>query len=62
MPLESRDDGIHRVTENRAGSSTERVANFTLEFTATVDGDKNALKRGPGFLALVKRFPDGVEK
>ena len=36
------------------------TSNFTISLVATVHVDRDA--GGPGFLAKVKRFPDGIEK
>ena len=62
MPLELKPQGIYRVLsnnrdnrDNRADCS-EAVSNFTIKFTASVEGEST------GFLALLKRFPDEVEK
>ena len=50
--------GIYRCKDG--SSSGDLVSNFTISLLATVHVDRDA--GGPGFLAKVKRFPDGVEK
>ena len=57
MPVTSlcvKEDGIHR--SNERNNTSEPVSNFTLKLTASV---KNA---DSGFLVLIKRIPDGVER
>ena len=56
MPLALTPQGIFR------GDGSEAVSYFTIKFVASVDGDKTARSRGPGFMALIKRIPDDVEK
>ena len=60
MPLELKPQGIYRVTSNSRGDGSDAVSNFTIKFTSSVD--ESASKGGPDFLALIKRFPDGMEK
>ena len=53
-------DGICRVNERTDNSET--IGNFTLDLVASVDGDKDAVAGGPGFLVHIQRFPDEVER
>ena len=62
MPLALTPQGIFRVTSNSRGDGIEAVSNFTIKFVASVDGDKTAHSGGPGFMALIKRIPDEMEK
>jgi len=55
-----KEDGIYRC--NECSNSSEAISNFTVKLTASVDCDKNAESGGPGFLAMIKRFPDEVER
>ena len=51
--------GIYRCKDG-SSSGGDLVSNFTISLLATVHVDRDA--GGPGFLAQVKRFPDGIEK
>ena len=60
MPATSlcvKDDGIHRCNERT--NNSEPVSNFTLKLTGSVS---NADSGDSGFLVLIKRVPDGVER
>ena len=57
MPVTSlcvKEDGIHR--SNERNNTSEPVSNFTLKLTASVENADS------GFLVLIKRIPDSVER
>ena len=60
MPLSVKQDGIYKTTNNNSAGFA--VCNFSLKLSVHVDGYKDAKTGKPGYLALVKRFPDGMEK
>ena len=64
MPLELQPQGIFRVYSNNRGGCADReaISNFTIQLTASVNGDGSHAKEGSGFLAKLKRFHDGKEK
>ena len=58
--IKVKEDGIYRFNER--SNSSEPMSNFTVRLTASVDCDKSAESGGPGFLTVIKRFPDEVER
>ena len=51
-------DGIYRCNDKT--DLEELVSNFTVTLNGLVEVSKEA--GGPGYLAIIKRFPDGMEK
>ena len=58
--IQVKEDGIYRCNER--SNSSEPMSNFTVKLTTSVDCDKSAECGGPGFLTMMKRFPDEVER
>jgi len=60
MPLSLKQDGIYK-TDNK-DSAGFAVSNVSLKLSVHVHGNKDAKTSKPGHLALVKHFPDDMEK